>query len=102
MGRPTITIEGKNYEMPKPKCGMWRKLILFDKENNEVFAENYIEKRCEFLGEIYGVPADILLDNLYLEEVGKLYRETTSYIIGQLSSKLAEVTKNVSAGDKTE
>lgn len=102
MERPTITIEGKTYKMPKPKCGMWRKLILFDKENNEVFAEDYIEKRCGFLGEIYGISADVLLDNLYLEEVMTLYRETTSYIIGQLTGKLAEVTKNVSAGDKTE
>ena len=102
MERPTITIEGKTYEMPKPKCGMWRKLILFDKENNDVFTEDFIEKRCEFLGEIYGVSADLLLDNLYLEEVMTLYRETMSYIIGQLSGKLAEVTKNVSEGDKTE
>ena len=44
---------------------------------NEVFAEDFIEKRCEFLGEIYGVAADALLDNLYLEEVTTLYRETT-------------------------
>lgn len=102
MERPTITIEGKTYEMPKPKAGMWRKLMLFEKENNEVFAENFIEKRCEFLGEIFSIPEIVLLDNLYLEEVTTAYRETTGYIVGQLTGKLAEVSKNASAGDKTE
>ena len=102
MERPTITIEGKTYEMPKPKAGMWRKLMLFEKENNEVFAENFIEKRCAFLGEIFGIPEIVLLDNLYLEEVTTLYRETTGYIVGQLTGKLAQVSKNASEGDKTE
>ena len=102
MERPTITIEGKTYEMPKPKAGMWRKLMLFEKENNDVFAENFIEKRCAFLAEIYGVSADVLLDNLYLEEVTTAYRETTGYIVGQLTGKLVQVSKNAGEGDKTE
>ena len=103
MERPTITIDGKTYECPRPKGGMWRKLLEYDKNHNEVFAEDFIEKRCEFLAEVYGngLTADKLLDELYLDEIIADYRAVTKYLIEQLTPKLEAVEKNASAGDAT-
>ena len=104
MGRPTINIEGKLFIMPKPKGGAWRKLMAYDKNNREVFSEDFIEKRCEFLAEAFGggLTADYLLDNLYLDEITLAYREVTSYMLGEITPKLEEAEKNVSEGDATE
>lgn len=104
MERPTITIEGKTYEMPRPKGGVWRRLLEFDKENDYIFSEDFIEKRCEFLSELYGgqFTADELLDNLYLEEIAQAYRDTLNYLIGRIAVRFEEAEKNADAGDKTE
>ena len=101
MKKPTITIDGKIYELPRPKCGVWRKLLECDKNHGEVFAEDFIEKRCEFLAEVYGngLTVDKLLDELYLDEIIADYRAVTKYLIEQLTPKLEEVEKNASEGD---
>ena len=104
MGRPTITIDGKIFVMPKPKCGVWRKLMVYDKNNREVFSEDFIEKRCAFLAEAFGggLTADYLLDNLYLDEAANVYREVINYMLGEITPKLEEAEKNASEGDATE
>lgn len=103
MKRPTITINGKKYELPKPKCGVWRKLMEADKNTREVFSEDFIENRCEFLAEAFGggLTTEFLLDNLYLEDAAQAYREVTKFMIGELTPKLEETEKNGSAGDTT-
>lgn len=104
MTRPTITIDGKTYELPRLKGGAWRKLMLHDKEHGDIFAEDFIEKRCEFLADIYGggLTAEILLDNLYLEEIIQSYRDCARYILGCISGRIEEIAKNADKGDKKE
>lgn len=103
MKRPTITINGKKYELPKPKCGVWRKLLEADKNTREVFSEDFIENRCAFLAEAFGggLTADFLLDNMYLEDSVQAYREVVNFMIGELTPKLEEAEKNGNAGDTT-
>lgn len=103
MKRPTITIDGKTYELPKPKCGVWRKLLEHDKNNREVFTEDFIENRCAFLAEAFGggLTMEFLLDNLYLEDALRIYREVLTFIIGELTPKLEEAEKNGGAGGTT-
>ena len=102
MTTPTITIEGKTYEMPRPKGGLWRKLLEFDKDYGDIFTVDAMEKRCNFLAGVYGggLSADILLDNLYLDEIAQAYRDVVTYLIGLVSAKLEEVEKNVGEDDK--
>ena len=104
MLRPKIKVAGKIYELPKPKCGMWRKMLEFDKGHGEIFAPDFVEKRCEFLAEVYGdgLTATELMDNLYLEEILPAYREVVNYILGSISTKMAQVEKNVDAGEETD
>lgn len=103
MDNPTITIGGKTYELPRPKGGAWRKLLEHDKNHNDIFAEDFIEKRCEFLAEIYGngLTADNLLDELYLDEIIAAYREVARYTLRQVAPKLEEVQKNAVEGGAT-
>lgn len=102
MNTPTITVDGKTYELPRLKGGAWRKLMAFEQNHNDIFTEDFVEARCEFLADIYGggLTSDALLDNLYLEEIMQAYRDVASYIIGRLTVKLEEAEKNVDAGDK--
>ena len=103
MDRPTITIGGKTYELPRPKCGAWRRLLEFDKNHGNLFTEDAIEKRCEFLAEMYGgdLTADKLLDELYLDEIIPAFRAVTSYLVGTMTPKLEAAEKNASEGDAT-
>lgn len=103
MKRPTITIGGKTYELPKPKCGAWRKLMEADKNTREVFSEEFIENRCAFLAEAFGggLTAEFLLDNLYLEDAMQAYRDVTKFMIEELTPKLEEAEKNGGAGGTT-
>ena len=104
MDTPRIIVDGKTYELPRLKCVAWRKLMEFQKEHGEIFTEDFIESRCEFLAEVYGggLTAKDLLDNLYLEEIAPAYRDVASYIVGSLSARLEEVEKNADEGDKRE
>lgn len=101
MTTPTITIEGKTYEMPRPKGRAWRKWVEFDEKLEDTATVEVIEKRCEYLSDVYGLPTDVLLDNLYLDEITQAYRDVMSYLILLVSGKLEEVEKNVGEGDKT-
>lgn len=103
MDRPTITVGGKTYEMPRPKCGAWRRLLEFEKNHGKIFAEDAIEQRCEFLAEFYGggLTADKLLDELYLDEIVPAVRAVMNYLVGTMAPKLETAEKNVSEGDAT-
>lgn len=103
MERPTITIDGKTYELPRPKCGVWRKLLELNKNHGNLFAEDAIEKRCEFLAEMYGgdLTADKLLDELYLDEIVPAVRAVTSYLVNTTKPRLEATEKNASEGDAT-
>ena len=103
MDRPTITVAGQTYEMPRPKCGAWRRLLEFEKNHGNYFAEDAIEQRCEFLAEFYGggLTTDKLLDELYLDEIIPAFRAVASYLVGTMTPKLEAAEKNASEGDAT-
>lgn len=104
MKRPTITIEGKTYELQRPKGVAWRKLLETDKNTREVFSEDFIENRCAYLALAFGdgLTEEYLLNNMYLDEIMQAYREAVNYYIGQIvAPKLEKSEKNGSAGDTT-
>lgn len=104
MAQPKITIAGKVYEMPRLKGVAWRKLMEYEKNHSELFVEDFVEQRCEFLSELYGrqFSAADLLDNLYLEEIMRSYRESVGHIMEKISGSMAEAEKNVEKGGKKE
>ena len=103
MQRPIIIIDGKRYELPQLKGSAWRKLVAADKEQ-DIFAEDFIEKRCQFLADIFGgdLTADILLDNMPLEDIVQAYRDVAAYIIGRITARYEDIEKNVSKDVKTD
>lgn len=102
MERPTITVNEETYEMPRPTGRIWRKLLEFDKNHNDIYAEDFIEKRCDFLADIYGAKftADDLLDTFDIAEITQAYRDCAGYILGRITAKFEEVEKNVEKGGK--
>lgn len=103
MKKPTITIDGKTYEFPRPKYGVWYKLLEFDKNHHDIFEEGILEKRCEFIAELYGgvFTANDLLDNLYLDEIIAAYGSCVDFLLNIIQGKYAEIEKNADAGGKT-
>jgi len=102
MERPIITVNEKKYEMPRPTGRAWRRLLEFDKNHNDIYAEDFIEKRCDFLADIYGAKftADDLLDTFDIAEITQAYRDCAGYILGRITAKFEEVEKNVEKGGK--
>lgn len=102
MERPQIVVNEKTYEMPKTVGRVWRKLFEYDNAHSDMYTEDFIEKRCEYLAEAYGnqFTADDLLDTLDIAEITQAYRDCARYILGRVKAKYEEVEKNVDAGDK--
>ena len=46
------------------------------------------------------IAVDVLLDNLYLDEIEQAYRDVMAYLILLVSGRLEEVEKNVGKDDK--
>ena len=101
MTTPTITIEGKTYEMPRPKVRAWRKFVEFDEKLDGIATAELIEKRCEYLADVYGLPVEVLFDNLYVDDVVSAYRDAIAYLVQLVYGTLEVAEKNVGEGVET-
>ena len=100
MKLPQIEINGVTYTMKKPKANFWSKFVKFDKGKSQIPLAEYVDKVCEFLAEIFdGLTKDILLDNLYLEEVQGKYLECADCYWNMLTGKFKELEKNSQAAE---
>lgn len=102
MGRPTITIEGKTYEMKKLTGRDWRIIGEFINNAPKSIDADFVEKHADFIAKFFGVTADDILDKMQLEDIIPASIETRDYLLTRLSAKIKVIEKNADAGDKTE
>ena len=103
MERPTITIEGKKYEIKKLTGRDWRVFSEFNDKIPQYTDADFIEKHAAFIAEFYnGVTADNVLDNMPLPEIVPASMAIRNYILQSLTAKFKEVEKNVEKDAKTE
>ena len=95
MNIPVLEINGKKIKAMPVKAKMWRKFMEFDEQKNDLKIEDYIDKHCELIAEVFpDVTADDILDNVELDEIAVLYRAVFKYLTELINSKLAKVVKN--------
>lgn len=102
MKLPQFEINGVTYTMKKPKARDWAAYAKFDDVRQKIPLTEYIDKICEFIATQFDgdLTADFLLDNLFLEEVQKIYRECSTYFWNMLTGKFEEIEKNSQAAEK--
>ena len=98
MERPTITIEGKKYEMKDLVGKDWRIMGEFVEASPTYLDADFIEKNAAFIAEFYDTTAEEILDKMPLEEILPASRDIQSYMINQLSAKIKVIEKNAEAG----
>lgn len=98
MERPTITIEGKTYEMKKLVGGDWRVLGEFRNSEPTALNADFIEKHAKLISNFFGVSPEEILDKMPLEEILPTTRGIQNYMIEKLSAKLEVIEKNSDKG----
>ena len=97
MERPTITIEGKTYEMKKLKGRDWRLFGEFADNAPNYTDADFIEKHAAFIANFFHVTADEILDKMGLEEILPASIAIRNYITKSLTAKFEQVEKNSEA-----
>lgn len=102
MERPTITIEGKKYEMKRLTGRDWRIFSEFSEKAPAYTDADFIEKHAAFIAEFYDVTADDILDKVPLEEIVPASVAIRNHVMQSLTAKFKEVEKNAVEDVKTE
>jgi len=89
-----INIDGKKYKPGKAKAKMWRELMLFDEEKAEIPLEDFIDAHAEMIVKTFANPdltAEILVNQMDLEEILPLYTAVFKWFCAQLNAKIAKL-----------
>lgn len=101
MNKPTLTIDGKVIEMPPIKARVWREVMKFEDDRQELKLRSVdaVEKHCEVIAKVFDVTTDEVLDNLELQDVLPTYFAILNYVAVMLTEKLPNNKKNVDAAE---
>jgi len=95
-----IIINGKKYKPSKPKARAWRELMEFDETKSEINFIEYVDAHAEIIAKSFNNPlvtADMLLDNLDVDELMSIYRQTITWYCDLLSKKLDKIPNGPAA-----
>ena len=95
-----IDINGKKYKPGKSKAKMWRELMEFDNQKTDIALEDFIDAHAEIIVKTFGnqdLTANMLIDNMDLDEILPLYSSVFKWFCGQLNAKTAKLPNDVLA-----
>lgn len=97
--KPTVKIDGKEYEIKKVKPKQWRDFFKFDTERGKLPLSEMMEKHCEAISPFFDdeLTPEYLLENMDISDVLKVYHDIRTYLMELVSSKLYE-PKNAEKG----
>ena len=98
MDKPTIIINGKEIEMQTPKARLWREIVKFNDERRDLPVEDFCNEHAKIIAAAFGVTADEVLDNLYVDDIMPTYFKVFSFVLGMLTAKLSIDKKNILEG----
>jgi len=89
--KPSIEIQGKKYTMQEPKAKMWRTWTQFDQEKREFATTDFVDKHAELIASVFPeeVTPELILEEIDLSDILKLYNECFVALTLLLTSKLA-------------
>ena len=88
MNTPTITINGKEIPMQKLTARIWRETTKINEKRKDISSVDTIDVYCAVIAVAFGVTADEILDNLYIEDIMPKYLEVLNVINTLITSKL--------------
>lgn len=98
MDKPTLTIGGKTYKMPRLNGRHWRILGEFIEAAPNYADVDFLERHAEFIAKFYeGVTADAVLD-MPIEDILPASAAIRKYVMERLTEKLEKIEKNVEEG----
>lgn len=98
MDNPKITINGKEIELPPIKARLWKEIMQFHENRKNISTADLMEKYCAIIALAFGVTTDEVLDNLNVEDVGRLYYDVFDVVANLLTAKIGK--KNETAEEK--
>ena len=94
MERPTITIDGKKYEIKKLTGRDWRVFSEFNENPPEYPNADFLERNAAFIAEFYdGMPPEVILDKMPLEYILPASSAIRNYVTKLLVSKFERLEK---------
>lgn len=97
MERPTITIEGKKYEMAKLTGRSWRVLAESSEAAPNYADADFIEQHAAFIAKFFdGVTVEDILE-MPLEEILPTSAAIKKYVMEMLTAKFERLEKNSEA-----
>ena len=102
MATPVLKLNGKEYTVPRPTMGVWRKVIAYDDAKKEKLVD-MIDGHVEILALIYGIDADEVRDNIDIADVIPSYLTAVRWVIDLTYEKMKKIpSKNAEAGQDDE
>lgn len=99
MGKPQITVNGKDIELPVVKARLWKEVMRFHSERKDIPTTDLIERYCEIIAVAFGITTEEVLDNLNLEDVGETYYKVFNAVLSSLERKVPK--KKETEGEAT-
>lgn len=94
MDNPTIIINGKPIEMPRPKARVWREIISFNEARRNLPTEDFINEHAKIIALAFRVSEDDILDNLDVDEILPTYFNVFTCVVSLLTANLSVSKKN--------
>lgn len=92
----TITINGKQLEIPPIKARTWREIMKYEtqRKDKQTFTVDDVDKHCGIIALAFGVTEEEILDNIDITDVIPTYYAVLRRIAAMLTEKLIVDKKN--------
>lgn len=97
MDKPSINVDGKIIEMPKPTAAVWRKAMEFHTTRNEVKLIDFIDDYISILAVMFGLTKEDLIDKIEIEDIYPTYDASIAYLMNLVFAKMGNNKKNEDA-----
>jgi D-serine dehydratase len=90
---PELVINQKKYKAVPPKARAWRDFIVFEENVDSIPAKDFMDRMAALIADVFPeeITADVILDNIPINEIKKLYRDSSRYVIGLVYGKLEQL-----------
>jgi len=91
---PVITVNGEEIKAKNPKAIVWRRINDFSFSKSD----DIVEDMADLIALTFNderVTKDIIMENVDLQDITKLYKECCKYVMGIFINAMDEIGKNV-------
>lgn len=95
VSKPVLEIGSQRYTAAMPKVKAWHDFIAFEVGTDDIPAEDYLNRMADLLAGLFPrVTADMIIDNMPLDEIRPKFKECERWLTWLINSKLQKLPKN--------